>query len=59
LPPKSRFIAVESLEHAAFEIGKAQEAMGQFANSAGMIGAGMIEAVRLMFLYSSFAAIRP
>jgi hypothetical protein len=37
LPPKSGFIAIEALEHAAVEVGETQEAVGQLAGRAGKI----------------------
>ena len=58
LPPKSSFIAVEALEHAAIEIGKAQEAIGQLPGADRNIGRA-VEAVRLMLFANSLAAIRP
>ena len=59
LSPKNSFIAVEALKHAAVEIGKTQEAVGQLARCAAKVICGVVEAVRLMLLYNLSPKSRP
>src|ERR1700730_4515767 len=59
LSPKSAFIAVEALKHAAVDINKAQEAVSQLARCAAKVICGVVEALRLMLLYNSLAKSRP
>jgi hypothetical protein len=50
LSPKSSFITVEALEHAAVKVSKTQKAVGQLPGFSHKITGGMVGAVRLMLL---------